>query len=140
MTIALEDLTSGQQATFRSEIGLGDSATRNVGTTAGTVAAGDDSRLTLPASLQAVAAGDRNTLAIVGDSFSARWRVAGSGTVDYRPQGYVMWALAYSGQRMTDLGTLTNVSLAVRAFGTGSGGVTLKIGRAAVRKLVPYPV
>ena len=45
--------------------------------------------------------GDSNTLAIVGDSFSARWRSASAGVVDYRPQGYVMWALSYSGQRMT---------------------------------------
>lgn len=36
-------------ATARSHLGLGDSATRNVGTTAGTVAAGDDSRLALGA-------------------------------------------------------------------------------------------
>jgi len=42
-----------------------------------------------------------NTLAVVGDSFSARWRVASAGAVDYRPQGFLMWALAYSGQRMT---------------------------------------
>lgn len=34
------------QGSARTNIGLGDSATRNVGTTAGTVAAGDDSRIT----------------------------------------------------------------------------------------------
>src|SRR5690606_17812934 len=33
-------------ATARTNLGLGNSATRNVGTTAGTVAAGDDSRIT----------------------------------------------------------------------------------------------
>ena len=38
-------LTSGDQADIRAGLGLGNSATRNVGTTAGTVAAGDDSRL-----------------------------------------------------------------------------------------------
>lgn len=43
-------------------------------------------------------------------------------------------------QYTSDMGTLTNVSLAVRAFGSGAGGVTMKIGRAAVRKLVPYAV
>lgn len=39
----LSDLTS--QSAARGNLGLGDSATRNVGTGAGTVAAGDDSRL-----------------------------------------------------------------------------------------------
>jgi hypothetical protein len=42
-----------------------------------------------------------NTLAIVGDSFSARWRIQSGLSVDYRPQGYVMWALAFSGQRLS---------------------------------------
>jgi hypothetical protein len=39
-----QTLSSGQKTQARSNIGLGDSATRNVGTTAGTVAAGDDAR------------------------------------------------------------------------------------------------
>lgn len=38
-------ITAADAAAARSTLGLGDSATRNVGTTAGTVAAGDDSRL-----------------------------------------------------------------------------------------------
>lgn len=42
-----------------------------------------------------------NTLAVVGDSFLSRWRVVGAGTIDYRPQGLLTWAQAYSGQRMT---------------------------------------
>lgn len=43
---AVQSLSSPAQAQARSNIGLGDSATRNVGTTAGTVAAGNDSRIT----------------------------------------------------------------------------------------------
>jgi hypothetical protein len=39
-----QTLTSGEKAQAQSNMGLGNSATRNVGTTAGTVAAGDDSR------------------------------------------------------------------------------------------------
>ena len=38
-------LGSANAAAFRTGLGLGDSATRNIGTTAGTVCAGDDSRL-----------------------------------------------------------------------------------------------
>lgn len=41
----LSDLASA--TTARTNLGLGDSATRNVGTTAGTVMAGDDARLTI---------------------------------------------------------------------------------------------
>lgn len=41
-----QTLTPTQQEQARANIGLGNSATRNVGTTSGTVAAGDDSRLT----------------------------------------------------------------------------------------------
>lgn len=42
---APQTLTEPQKAQARGNIGLGNSATRNVGTTAGTVAAGDDSRI-----------------------------------------------------------------------------------------------
>lgn len=42
---APQTLTEPQKAQARQNIGLGNSATRNVGTTAGTVAAGDDSRI-----------------------------------------------------------------------------------------------
>ncbi len=40
----VQTLDAGEQLQARDNIGLGDSATRDVGTTAGTVAAGDDSR------------------------------------------------------------------------------------------------
>lgn len=44
-------------ATARTNLGLGDSATRNVGTTAGTVAAGDDSRFLSQAQKNALTSG-----------------------------------------------------------------------------------
>ena len=50
-------------ATARTNLGLGDSATRNVGTTAGTVAAGDDSRFLSQAQKNALTGGgDANGL------------------------------------------------------------------------------
>lgn len=45
MPVAIETLTSEQEATIRGHLGLGNSATRNVGTGADTVVAGEDSRL-----------------------------------------------------------------------------------------------
>ena len=45
-------------ATARTNLGLGDSATRNVGTTAGTVAAGDDSRFLSQAQKNALTGGN----------------------------------------------------------------------------------
>lgn len=44
-TIGRDLLTAANAGAARTALGLGDSATRDVGTTAGTVAAGDDSRL-----------------------------------------------------------------------------------------------
>lgn len=67
-------------ATARTNLGLGDSATKNVGTSAGTVAAGDDSRITgaLPVSLLD-AKGD--LLTATADNTPARLAVGAEGDV-----------------------------------------------------------
>lgn len=79
---ALVDDLSGvtNASTARTNLGLGDAATKNVGTAAGTVAAGDDSRITgaLPASL-VDAKGD--LIAASADNTPARLPVGAEGDV-----------------------------------------------------------
>lgn len=42
-----------------------------------------------------------NTLAVIGDSRLSSWRSTGSTISSRNPKGYLSWALAYSGERLT---------------------------------------
>lgn len=96
---AAQSLTVGEQAQARSNIGLGDAATKNTGTTAGTVAAGNDSRITgaIPSSL-IDAKGDL----IVGTADNTVTRLPASTnghvlTLDSTAAAGVKWAAAAAG-------------------------------------------
>jgi hypothetical protein len=97
-------------AEARTGLGLGDSATRSVGTAAGTVAAGDDSRIN--GALQASTATTKGDLfAATGSGAVARVGVGTDGhvlTADSAEATGVKWA-ASSGGGVTDHGALTGL-------------------------------
>lgn len=68
-----QGLTGTQQTNAQTNLGLGNAATRNVGTTAGTVSAGDDSRFTN---------GAFSTLTVAG---SAVWHAGNFNPASYAP-------------------------------------------------------
>lgn len=51
--------------------------------------------------ISGVVSGAGNTLAIIGDSFSARWYNQSGLTTDYQGKGYITWALSKHGGGMT---------------------------------------
>lgn len=85
--------------------GLGNAATKNVGTTAGTVAAGDDSRFT---------AGAFTTLTVAG---SAVWHAGNFNPAAYLPLG---------GSTMTGRIVGATLNLAMSADGTNNGSFTCR--------------
>lgn len=87
----LSDL--GNAATARTNLGLGDSSTKNVGTAAGTVAAGNDSRIT--GAIQSTALDTDGTLAANSDSKIATQKAVKT-YVDGKPAGG-MWAYVSKG-------------------------------------------
>ena len=70
--------------------------------------------------LQSLLTGDRNTLAMVGDSFTARARNDVATTYETYPEGYWVWALQLSGRRMT-LVSDQSVSGSYVTQGNGAG-------------------
>lgn len=60
-----------------------------------------------------------NTLAVIGDSRLSLWRSVGATISERNPKGYLSWALAYSGERLT---VVSDQSLGgSQIIGTGSG-------------------
>jgi hypothetical protein len=123
---------TGNSGAVGAALGLGNSASRNVGTTAGTVAAGDDSRIAAAAPLNSpaftgvptapTAAQGTNTNQLATVAFARAEMLAktstlitasGNWTVPYSPSGFV-W-----------------VDFAVVGSGGGGGGVAAAVATAA---------
>ncbi|MEY9575866.1 hypothetical protein ABIE88_003442 [Bradyrhizobium diazoefficiens] len=100
-----QGLDATQQSNGRTNLGLGNAATQNVGTTAGTVAAGNDSRFT---------AGAFTTLTVGG---SAVWHAGNFNPAAYLPLG---------GSTMTGRIVGATLPLVMSGDGTNNGSFTCR--------------
>ena len=116
-------------ATGRTSLGLGDSATRNVGTTAGTVAAGDDSRIT--GALSAA------TAATTYQPLDADLTSIAALTTTVFGRSFLTLADAAAGRTSLGLGSLATQSgtFSGTSSGTNTGDVTLAASVADVLSL-----
>jgi hypothetical protein len=116
-------------ATGRTSLGLGDSATRNVGTTAGTVAAGDDSRIT--GALSAA------TAATTYQPLDADLTSIAALTTTVFGRSFLTLADAAAGRTSLELGSLATQSgtFSGTSSGTNTGDVTLAASVADVLSL-----
>jgi hypothetical protein len=110
-----QGLDATQQGNGRTNLGLGNAATRNVGTTSGTVAAGDDSRFT---------AGAFTTLTVAG---SAVWHAGNFNPAAYATlAGPVFTGLIYTAQIASPMSADSSSSIQIRNNGsTGDANLAM---------------
>ena len=86
---------------------------------------------TTDAALQSLVSGAGNTLAIIGDSFCARWYNASGLTTDYQGKGFITWALAKHGGGMTVVSDTSIGQAQVSAAGSATTPLVTQIDTAA---------
>lgn len=71
-----------------------------------------------------------NSLAVIGDSFTANWRALSANGHDQTDQGFLSWALALSGNKLTVISDSSAAGSQVVAAGSGTQMSTTQINAA----------